>query len=470
MHDPLPPSRLRDVFRVLFLLPVDPARLSVGWGAVLGAALLTVLVPTVYGVATHASEGRFGLEMLPSALIVFTLSTLLAMVLAATTRRADLLSAYLFTALVSWAVLDAVVLVIWEALRAATPAGPSFAVHWALWSAPIVWLAIAMPRFAWRAHEARWRDKLPTALAALVVAAVPYAYVNPERSLWVKDWSRQRDENAQANLFAAGHENAIYAQPAILSAALDAIRPGRPGVIDLYFVGVAGYGRQDVFMREVEAVTRLMEERFDAAGRTIGLVNNPKTVLDTPIANLTSLRAALERVAQRMNRAEDVLVLFLTSHGSEEHHFSIDLPPLRFNRLDPAALKAVLDGSGIRNRVVIVSACYSGGFAAPLADPHTLVITAAAHDRNSFGCSNEAEWTYFGRAYFDEALRTTHSFTRAFEKAVPVIAEREAAEKYTPSNPVMRGGEALAGTLRQLEARLEPITATASREPAKTLR
>ena len=58
------------------------------------------------------------------------------------------------------------------------------------------------------------------------------------------------------------------------------------------------------------------------------------------------------------------------------------------------------------------------------------MIAAAAPDKNSFGCSNEAEWTYFGKAYFDEALRNTHSFTQAFDLAKPVIAQREKAQKY----------------------------------------
>jgi hypothetical protein len=155
-----------------------------------------------------------------------------------------------------------------------------------------------------------------------------------------------------------------------------------------------------------------------------------------------------------MDRDEDVLVLFLTSHGSESHRFSLELWPLRFKELDPAALRALLDASGIRNRVVIVSACYSGGFIAPLKDEHTAVITASAADRNSFGCSNEAQWTYFGKAYFDEALRGTYSFTQAFENAKPVIAARERADGYDPSDPQMAVGGAIAGTLEALERQL----------------
>jgi hypothetical protein len=91
----------------------------------------------------------------------------------------------------------------------------------------------------------------------------------------------------------------------------------------------------------------------------------------------------------------------------------------------------------------------------PLKDDNTVVITASAADRNSFGCSNEAEWTYFGKAYFDEALRGTYSFTQAFEQAKPVIAARERRDGYDPSNPQMVVGDAIAARLRILERQLE---------------
>jgi hypothetical protein len=163
-------------------------------------------------------------------------------------------------------------------------------------------------------------------------------------------------------------------------------------------------------MKEINAVSRLFQERFGTGGKTIRLVNNRKTLASSPVASVTSLRASLMRVAEVMDKDEDLLFLFLTSHGSQTHRFSLDLWPLQLQELEPARLRALLDESGIRNRVIIVSACYSGGFVNSLKDENTLVISASAVDKNSFGCSNEAEWTYFGKAYFDEALRKTHSF------------------------------------------------------------
>ena len=72
--------------------------------------------------------------------------------------------------------------------------------------------------------------------------------------------------------------------------------------------------------------------------------------------------------------------------------------------LTPRDVGKLLEATGARYRVLIVSACYSGIFAKALADAHTLVITAAAADKPSFGCRDGATWTYFGDAFFNKAL------------------------------------------------------------------
>jgi Peptidase C13 family len=104
--------------------------------------------------------------------------------------------------------------------------------------------------------------------------------------------------------------------------------------------------------------------------------------------------------------------------------------------------------------VVVISACYSGGFIEPLRNENTLVISASAPDKNSFGCSNEAEWTYFGKAFFDEALRKTHSFVEALEIAKPLIATREKEQGHTPSDPQMALGEEIKPKLVKLQRQL----------------
>ena len=102
----------------------------------------------------------------------------------------------------------------------------------------------------------------------------------------------------------------------------------------------------------------------------------------------------------------------------------------------------------------MISACYSGSFMDALKDEHTLVITAAAEDRTSFGCSDEREWTYFGDAYINTALRQERSFTVAFEVARKIIERREKTEGLTPSSPQIYLGAAMREKLSALEERL----------------
>src|SRR5262245_53722023 len=109
--------------------------------------------------------------------------------------------------------------------------------------------------------------------------------------------------------------------PKFSNVSLRPVKPGRRGVIDLYFIGIGGYADQDVFMKEINAVSRLFQERFGTNGKTIRLLNNRKTLASSPVASVTSLRAALLRVAEGKDKDEDILFLFLTSHGSKTHRF-----------------------------------------------------------------------------------------------------------------------------------------------------
>jgi hypothetical protein len=243
----------------------------------------------------------------------------------------------------------------------------------------------------------------------------------------------------------------------LLDRALEALEAERTGVEDLYFVGVAGYAAEDVFMKEMAVVRELFRDRFDAGGRMITLVNNPKTVRELPVASATALARTLEHVGELIDRDEDVLFLYITSHGSEEHRLAMQFWPLQLDDIDPAMLKEMLDASGIKWRVVVISACYSGGFVDVLKDDHTMIVTAADAFRQSFGCGSTSEFTYFAKAYFDEALRGTYSFQAAFDQARVRIDARESAEGRTPSNPQLYMGPVIEAKLQRLSERLQAL-------------
>ncbi len=245
-------------------------------------------------------------------------------------------------------------------------------------------------------------------------------------------------------------EAALYEQPRLLQEALDNLDPSVAGKSDWYFMGVAGFSDQNVFRSEINKVRELFDVRFGTSGHSLALINNTYTWLDEPIATKTSILRGLKRIGQQMNADEDVLFMTLSSHGDQDF-IHLSNPPLAMENLDATWLREALDASGIRWRVIVVSACYSGSFIDELASPTTVVITASAADKMSFGCTNSAEMTYFGQAFFAESLRENTSFSAAFKDAAYRVQERELYMGFEPSEPQMVIGSLMETALPAFE-------------------
>jgi len=258
-------------------------------------------------------------------------------------------------------------------------------------------------------------------------------------------WRAPEAEEAAAPL---ADERLFHRQGELIERALTEITPGRPGVREHYFVGFAPDASQDVFLRELRYVKRLFDERFGTAGRSLALASSHDALEELPIASVTNLGRVLRRVGAAMNADEDVLIFFVTAHGSLEQRLSAWQPPLELAPLTPTALARMLQDAGIKWRVLVVSACYSGGFIEPLRDDNSIVITASAADRASFGCEGGREFTYFGQAYFRDALAKTRSFTEAFEQAQRLVSQQEAAEGLPASLPQIAVGRAIGELLK----------------------
>ncbi|MGO2018691.1 C13 family peptidase [Psychrobacter sp. FME61] len=245
-------------------------------------------------------------------------------------------------------------------------------------------------------------------------------------------------------------EAALYEQPRLLQQALNSIDPSILGKTDWYFMGVAGFSDQNVFRSEINKVRELFDVRFGTSGHSLSLINNTYSWLDEPIATKTSILRGLKRIGQQMNADEDVLFLTLSSHGNE-NIIQLANPPLAMENLDAAWLRAALDDSGIRWRVIVVSACYSGSFIDELASPTTVVITASATEKASFGCTNTAEMTYFGQAFFAESMRDNTSFESAFKDARLRVSEKESLMGFESSDPQMFIGSLMETALPAFE-------------------
>ncbi|MBP8063434.1 C13 family peptidase [Acinetobacter portensis] len=306
-----------------------------------------------------------------------------------------------------------------------------------------VWQSLAV---VWVfARELQW----PWWERALIIAATLFTLVVWQMS--VKSQPIWKVEDVPPSF----SEESFYTQNRILNKALEGIEFGEFAQSHWYFLGVAGASYQDVFMSEVERIKEQFDTRFGTFSRSMILVNNPMTRNVIPIATRTSMEMALRRMGQQMNRESDVLFLYMTSHGLP-NQFEMENAPLDLKQVDPKWLKDTLDKSGIRWRVIVISACYSGSFVSELQDENTLVITASAADRASFGCSNEADYTYFGRAFFDQAMREQHSMFDAFNQAKETVAKWESAQGFEPSEPQWAIGKNMELMLPQLEQRLFP--------------
>lgn len=238
-------------------------------------------------------------------------------------------------------------------------------------------------------------------------------------------------------------EKALYQQAGLLKSTLSQLKASDPESINLYFVGVAGYSRQDVFRNELEFIRQQFDRNYATKGRSLLLINSNETLAHTPLATTYSIEQALQAVAGKMDPEKDILFVYLSSHGSAQHEFSIVQEGLSLPDLTAERLGDIVKALPVKWRVIVVSACYSGGFIPPLESPTTLVMTAASEDRRSFGCSDTAEMTYFGRAYFKEALPSAGSFEAAFSSSVALIEkwEKELGEDVVHSLPQINVGK-----------------------------
>ena len=198
-------------------------------------------------------------------------------------------------------------------------------------------------------------------------------------------------------------------------------------------VALALWSDGTVFRSEATGAAAVLAARYGHGGPVIVRSNSKRAMAAGPDAMMRALAAA----EKGMDPSRDVLFLVLTSHGSPqgvaERGAGIE------GLLPPEALGKALAQSAFRHKVVIVSACYSGIFTS-LAGPDTLVITAADAEHPSFGCEEGNRWTYFGDAFFNQALRRPGSLPDLFAEAQTLIRAREQAQGFEASNPQIAGG------------------------------
>jgi hypothetical protein len=434
--------------RLALFLPVRVVDFRVTAGQYAGLLVVSLVCWLIGGMIRGGWPGFVNFSALMVALAQVPLVLGICCFVAWLFRRPPLLIAFavMFTSTDPLFELVGTAVNLLTGLEAVSPFAATLNVAYMIWAfAVIVRTQILLT--GWR----RRRSAIAVAGFALMFAF--FVWFFPRTELWTPLPEAGADaEQERAGLI---QEELFHLQGSLLGQLVADLEPQRPGTEDLYFVGVAPYALQDTFMRELQVVRKLMDERFDTEGRSISLINHTATLREAPIASVTQLRNTLDAVGKLMNPDEDVLFLFLTTHGSATHELSFELPPLALQPLTPTALGRMLQDGGFKWKVIVISACFSGGFIEPLKDDNTIIITAADAQHSSFGCEYSSDFTWFSKAFFDEGLRRKRSLTEAFQHAREAVAAREKEAGLEPSNPQMYAGGAARAKLDSLTRRLD---------------
>jgi len=149
-------------------------------------------------------------------------------------------------------------------------------------------------------------------------------------------------------------------QAELLGAALSGLSPQRPGTPDVYVL-TASLWSDPVFEREASQAAAILAEHLGAQGRTLVLsAGTGQASRQYANSSPNNLMAALGKIGLLIDPREDLVVVFLTSHGSPDGSAALRDQDRLTGSLRPVHLRDALSSAGIRNRVVIVSSCFSG--------------------------------------------------------------------------------------------------------------
>lgn len=249
-----------------------------------------------------------------------------------------------------------------------------------------------------------------------------------------------------------------------MSAAISALKPQRPGVVDAYVVSI-GLDSDPVFGREASEAAKVLSRRYDADGRTLLLAAGGGAG-PVPNGSPANLQTALAAVAGLMDPKEDVLLLYTTSHGAPKVGLVYKDGENGYGFIAPKSLATTLDSLGIRNRMVMISACYSGIFIPDLVNDDTVLITAASPVTTSFGCAPANDWTFFGDALINNAFRAPDRLDDAMGQALSLIGNWERMRGLPSSSPQFFVGAKARGWLQVIEARTPQTTTPKVGRPA----
>jgi hypothetical protein len=191
---------------------------------------------------------------------------------------------------------------------------------------------------------------------------------------------------------------------------------------------------EPVFDRDVNALSKAFSNRLGSSRSTakFGYTSN---ALKRPSPK--NVNTAIAQVSTKARDGTDVVIVFLTTHGTESLLAVEPSTNEKVVGVSADALNDFLKPAQNDQQIIILQACYSGSLIKGLRHPNRIIMTAAAADRTSFGCSPDSRNTWFTKAMV-AALPEANNWSEVFASTKSKVLEYEAQQgirKSDQSNP-----------------------------------
>ena len=228
----------------------------------------------------------------------------------------------------------------------------------------------------------------------------------------------------------------LAAQVASAEKAFNSQSPAR-----LIFAGFAMHSQSKAFRNDVLSAEKVALAVDPSA--VIFKLNNPTLGQDAdwPYATAENIELVLKKIGS-LARAQDKVMVLIATHGNV-NALAINFANQNYPHLNSAFLNRAMADLRGKPVLVVMSACHSGSFLAPLAGPSRILVAAAAADKSSFDCQFQSTNTYFIDALFNQPEPREKSIIHLMDKAKIDVDQREKKQKLSPpSLPEMSVGNA----------------------------
>ena len=198
---------------------------------------------------------------------------------------------------------------------------------------------------------------------------------------------------------------------------LDSSRTQSPRI---YFVGIAFYS-DAVFENDIDLVGCRIRSRFGDNVLSAMLSNSARDQYLLP--KTAMIRRVTKEIASVSNQEADLVIVYISSHGSRNTIATKRGQTTGFI-WDSDLARMFKSLRGLRT-VFFVQACYSGSLIDKLEDRRRIIITAAAANRQSFGCGTQDRFTYFGSALAEVLSSGSSSLKEIYSALLILIGNKE---------------------------------------------